>query len=356
MSNIPPHLVKLQANVDPAWLERRSEEIIDPSLPIIDPHHHLWDIADGRRYLFDDVLADFQSGHNVVASVFVEAEAMYDADRPAEMRPVGETEFANGVAARSASGRYGDIRVCAGIVGHCDIGLGSRVEPVIEAHLKAAGRRFRGIRPTIVWHEDAQVRPREIGANLLVQKPSLDAIAVIARHDLTFDIWAFFTQLDEVVQVCKRFPGLKVIVNHVGGPIGIGPYAGHRDDMMKVWRSRVAALAECPNAFMKIGGMGMRYAGLRFREQPLPPSSDMLVESWKPYVEFCIETLGANRCMFESNFPVDKALCSYHVLWNAFKKMAAGCSDAERHQLFFGTAKQVYRLAVAPKVDSKASG
>ena len=344
MSNAPKHALKLQANVDPAWLKGRTEEIIDPSLPIIDPHHHLWDTWDGRRYLFDDVLADFRSG---VASVFVEAEAMYDADRPIEMQPVGETEFANGIAAQSASGRYGDIRICAGIVGHCDLGLGSRVEPVIEEHLKAGRGRFRGIRPVVVWHEDPEVRPREIKPHILIQPASLEAIAVIARYELTLDIWAFFTQLDEVLQVCKRFPDLKIIVNHVGGPIGIGPYAGRREEMLQCWRSRVAALAECPNVFMKIGGMAMRYSGLRFRQAPLPPSSDMLVESWKDYVEFCIEKFGASRCMFESNFPVDKALCSYHVLWNAFKKMTAGCSQTEQHQLFFGTAKQIYRLAVS---------
>ncbi|CAA9543489.1 MAG: Purine/pyrimidine phosphoribosyl transferase, partial [uncultured Thermomicrobiales bacterium] len=106
-----------------AWLDRLREEIIEPALPIVDPHHHLWD-RPGWRYLLDELLADLNSGHTIVATVFLQCRAMHRADGPEALRPVGETEFVNGVAAMSASGGYGLTRVCAGIVGPADLRLG----------------------------------------------------------------------------------------------------------------------------------------------------------------------------------------------------------------------------------------
>jgi L-fuconolactonase len=327
----------------PDWLATQQEAIVDPDLPIIDPHHHVFDFG-GHRYMFGDVLEDFRSGHNVVGSVFVQCHTMYRASGPEELKPVGETEFANGVAAQSASGIYGRSRVFAGIVGSADLLLADRIEPVLEAHVRAGGGRFRGIRPTAVWHESAEVRPLEIIPHLLVDPRSKKAIACLRRMGMTLDAWVFFTQLEDTLDICRSFPDLTVIVNHTGGPLGLGPHAGKRDEQFDLWRSRIRALADCPNAYMKIGGLGMRYAAFNFHTLERAPSSDLLVQSWRPYVETCIECFGANRCMFESNFPVDKGMYSYQVVWNAFKKLAAQCTQAERTHLFSATAQDVYRL------------
>ena len=260
------------------------------------------------------------------------------------MRPVGETEFVNGVAAQSASGGYGPGRMCAGIVGTTDIMLGGRVEPVLEAHLKAGGGRFRGIRPTLAWHESPLVRALDIKPQILMQKPAREAIGCIDKLKLSLDVWVFFTQLDEVLDVCRSFPDLTVVINHTGGPVGIGPYAGQREAVFADWLKKIDALSQCPNAYVKLGGLAMHSSGFAFNELPVPPSSDLLAEKWAPYFEACIERLGAGRCMFESNFPIDKGMCSYHVMWNAFKKITKGYSSAERGQLFNQTAARVYRL------------
>jgi L-fuconolactonase len=335
--------IRKHPRVNPDWLATRTEEIVDPELEIVDPHHHVLDMP-GRRYRFDDVLADFQSGHKIVASVHVQAHSMYRAGGPEEMRPVGETEFVNGVAAQSASGGYGPGRMCAGIVGTTDIMLGGRVEPVLEAHLKAGGGRFRGIRPTLAWHESPQVRALDIKPQILMQKAAREAIGCIDRFKLSLDVWVFFTQLDEVLDVCRSFPDLTVVINHTGGPLGIGPYAGQREAVFAEWLKKIEAIGQCTNAHVKLGGLAMHYSGFAFNELNVAPSSDLLAEKWAPYFEVCIERLGARRCMFESNFPIDKGMCSYHVMWNAFKKITKGYSSAERGQLFSQTAARVYRL------------
>jgi L-fuconolactonase len=329
------------------WLSLRTEQILEPALPIIDAHHHVWN-QPANRYMFEDVLADFQCGHNVIASVGVQAHSMYRADGPEELKPVGETEFLNGLAAQSASGDYGRTRLCAGIVAAADITLGADVDRVLEAHLRSGGDRLRGIRPTTAWHESSEVRGLDIPEHLLESAAAREAIRCIARRGLSLDLWLFFTQLDEALAICRAFPDLTVVINHVGGPLGTGPYRGRRDEMFPAWLSRVQALAQCPNALMKLGGLGMRYAGFDFHTQALPPSSDLLADTWRPYVHACIAAFGADRCMFESNFPVDRAMYSYHVLWNAFKKLAAGCSVAEKDALFRGCAARAYRLSIEP--------
>lgn len=337
--------LKAHLRVDPEWLAARKEEIVEPEMPIVDPHHHVWDMP-GNRYMFDEVLEDFQSGHNVIASVHVQCHSMYREDGPEEMRPVGETEFVNGVAAQSASGEYGPSRVCAGIVGTADLMLGSRIEPVLQAHLSAGGGRFRGIRPTLAWHESAQVRALDIQPHILMQKQAREAIRRVADLGLTLDVWVFFTQLDEVLDVCRQFPHLKVIVNHAGGPVGIGPYEGKREEVFKIWSKKIEFLSACPNTTIKLGGLAMRYGGFAFNTLPQPPSSDLLVEKWTPYIDACIQRFGPARCMFESNFPVDRGMCNYHVLWNAFKKMTHQYSPEERRYLFSKTALDTYKLAI----------
>jgi predicted TIM-barrel fold metal-dependent hydrolase len=327
------------------WLDRRTEPILEPELPIVDPHHHLWD-RPGWRYLLDELLSDTSSGHNVVATVYVQARAMYRVTGPEEMRPVGETEFINGVAAMSASGTYGKTRHCAGIVGHADLTLGSRAEPVLAAHIRAGGDRFRGIRHITAWDADASVRnpayspPR----GLLGDKSFHEGFAVLGRLGLSFDAWLYHPQIGELADLARAFPATKIVLNHVGGPIGIGAYAGKRNEVFAAWAASIEALAACPNACVKLGGLGMRMGGFGFHEQPEPPSSEALAAAWRPYVETCIAAFGASRCMFESNFPVDKGSYGYPVFWNACKLLAKGASKSEKADLFAGTAARFYRL------------
>ena len=327
------------------WLDRRVEPILEPELPIVDPHHHLWD-RPGWRYLLDELLADTSSGHNVVATVYVQARAMYRAMGAEEMRPVGETEFINGVAAMSASGIYGKTKACAGIVGHADLTLGSRVEPVLAALIRAGGDRFRGIRHITAWDADPSIRnpayspPR----GLLGDKAFREGFAVLGRLGLSFDAWLYHPQIGELADLARAFPATRIVLNHVGGPIGMGAYAGKRDEVFAVWAASIKALAACPNACVKLGGLGMRMGGFGFHEQPEPPSSEALAAAWRPYVETCIAAFGASRCMFESNFPVDKGSYGYPVFWNACKLLAKGASKTEKADLFAGAAARFYRL------------
>jgi len=321
------------------------EPILEPELPIIDPHHHLWD-RHGWRYLLDELLADTGSGHNILATVFVQARAMTRAMGPVEMRPVGETEFVNGIAAMSASGIYGKTRVCAGIVGHADLTLGSRVEAVLAAHMRAGGDRFRGIRHITAWDADPSIRnpayspPR----GLLADRSFREGFAVLGRLDLSFDAWLYHPQIDELADLARAFPEARIVLNHVGGPIGIGTYAGKHKEVFPAWAASIRAIAACPNVCVKLGGLGMRMGGFGFHEQMEPPSSEMLAATWRPYVETCIHAFGASRCMFESNFPVDKGSYSYPVFWNACKILARGTSASEKADLFAGTAARFYRL------------
>jgi predicted TIM-barrel fold metal-dependent hydrolase len=262
---------------------------------------------------------------------------------------VGETEFANGVAAMSASGIYGKTRHCAGIVGHADLTLGGRVEPVLEAHLRAGGVRFRGIRHIAAWDADTSVRnpAYDPPAGLLGDAAFREGFAALGRFGLTFDAWLFHPQIDELTDLARAFPQVGIVLDHVGGPIGIGAYAGRRQAVFPDWAASIRRLAGCPNVYVKLGGLGMRLGGFGFHEQPEPPSSEALAAAWRPYIETCIEAFGPARAMFESNFPVDKGSYSYAVFWNACKRLAHGASDAERAQLFSGTAARFYRLDLA---------
>jgi predicted TIM-barrel fold metal-dependent hydrolase len=327
------------------WLNRRKEPILDPELPIVDPHHHLWD-RHGWRYLLDDLLADTNSGHNVVATVFIQARSMYREAGPVELRPVGETEFVNGVAAMSASGTYGKTRICAAIVGHADLTLGSRVEPVLAAHLRAGGDRFRGIRHITTWDADSSVgNPAYVTSRYLMADQSFrEGFAVLGRLGLSFDAWLFHPQIDELADLARAFPDTPIVLNHVGGPIGIGAYAGQRKEVLARWAASIKGLAACQNVYVKLGGLGMRIGGFGFHEQAEPPSSEILADAWRPYIETCIEAFGPSRAMFESNFPVDKGSYSYAVFWNACKLLAKGATDSEKVDLFSGTAARFYRL------------
>jgi L-fuconolactonase len=331
---------------DDPWLAKAPPEpILDPELPIVDTHHHLWDRPD-HRYLLPELLADIDTGHHVVATVFLECHAMYRADGPEAMRPVGETEFVAGIAAMSASGRYGPTRVAAGIVGFADLTLGDRVEPVLEAQLRAGGGRFRGVRHSAAWDASEVIgNSRTANGPHLMKRPEFRAgLARLTALGLSLDAWVFHPQLDDVTDLARAFPAANIIVGHCGGPLGYGPYAGKRDEVFARWKSAITGLATCPNVVMKLGGMMMRLAAYDYRALPAPPSSAELADHWRPYIETCIERFGPSRCMFESNFPVDKMGIGWAALWNAFKRIAAHASPAEKLALFSGTARRVYRL------------
>jgi L-fuconolactonase len=330
-----------------AWLAQVTETALEPDLPICDPHHHLWDRRDGqveRRYMIDEIMGDIASGHNIVSTVFIEHLSMFRQDGPDEFKYVGEVEFANGIAAMAASGLYGKTRVAAGIVGYADLGTGSRVRAVLEAEIAAARDRFRGIRCTGAWDPDPRIARAE-KPGLYMDAKFREGYAELAPLGLTFDLPCRYHQLSEVADLATAFPDTTIVLNHVGGVVGIGAYAGRRAEIFDAWKQGLARVAERPNVTVKLGGLCMDYCGFGWHERPRPPTSLELEAAQRPYMETVIELFGVDRCMFESNFPVDKIGCSYGVLWNAFKRIAAGCSAGEKAKLFHDTAVRVYRLA-----------
>lgn len=345
-----------------------AEAILDPDLPIIDPHHHLWDrpaaliaqlpppkhgfdhiIRGTPRYLLDELMADLNTGHNIIGTVYMECGAMYRADAEAAFKPVGETEFVNGVAAMSASGLYGPARACAGIVGHVDLTIGPKAREVLQAHIAAGNGRFRGIRHSASYDQDTDV----LGPLAARQQEGLyrrgdfrAGFAELAPLGLSFDAWMLEPQLPELISLAKAFPDTQIVLDHVGTPLGIGRYAGKRDERFAKWTQSIQELAALPNVSVKVGGLAMVFPGFpSFMSDP-PASSEQLAEEWLPYVEICIKAFGVDRCMFESNFPVDNGSCDYATLWNAFKRVAAGYSADEKAALFAGTARKVYRLDI----------
>jgi len=333
-----------------AWLTRRpAEAALEPDLPIIDAHHHFWDTPERGRYLLSELLTDIGGGHNIVATVFLECRSMYKKDGPSEMAPVGEVEFANGIAAMSASAGYGPCRVAEGIVGHADLTLGSRVREVLEAEIRVGGGRFRGIRHAASWNasEAIQIFATRVVPPHLVRNPkSREGFAQLAPLGLSFDSWQYHPQLPEAIDLARVFPDTTIILNHVGGVLGVGPYIGRRQEMLAGWKRDIAQLAKCPNVNVKLGGIGMTSFGFDFHEREMPSSSEDLAAAWRQYIEPCIEAFGVNRCMFESNFPVDKHSCGYTELWNAFKRITSGASAAEKRALYSATAARVYRLTL----------
>ena len=331
-----------------AWLQLTTEPTLDPDLPICDPHHHLWDRPDDR-YLLDELLQDIRSGHNIVSTVFVECRAMYRKDGPPEMKPIGETEFVHGIAAQSASGQYGPTTVAAGIVGHADLTLGAAVTKVLEAHLAASPNRFRGIRHICTWDASPAVKTPIPGAprGLMLDSAFRAGFAALQKYGLSYDAWLYYPQLPELVSLARAFPEVPIIVNHIAGVLGVGPYAGKRDEVFQAWKRGMGELAACPQVVVKLGGLGMPRSGFGWETQPAPPGSQELAEATAPYYLAAIELFGADRCMFESNFPVDKLSYSYGIVWNSFKRMTRSFSRPERAALFHDTATRVYRLASA---------
>ena len=331
------------------WLAQTIEEPLEPALPICDPHHHLWDQVSGRvasRYLIDEIAADVNAGHNIVSTVFIECGAMFKTDGPEALRPVGETEFVNGIAAMSAAGLYGKTRIAAGIIGTADLRLGDPVAAVLDAQIAAGGGRFRGIRRSAAWDADPAVPKHRTnpGPGLLARDDFRAGFKHLASRNLTFEAWCYYRQIPDVTSLARAFPATTIILNHFGGPIGVGAYAGKAKDVFNEWRGSITELATCPNVVAKLGGINMEVNGFGWHERSRPPSSQELCDATRNYYEFTIEKFGADRCMFESNFPVDMVTCSYTVLWNSFKRLTSGYSAADKAKLFHDTAARVYRL------------
>lgn len=337
---VSPHLP-----IRPEWLALHSEPALEPELAIIDAHHHIWDHAN-NRYLHADVLADVTAGHRILATVFVECGTMYRTNGPAALASLGETEFVNRIAEASGTG---PCRIAAGIVGNANLLLGAEVGAVLDAHARAAPGRFKGVRNSSVYHPDPRARGSLANPppGLLLDAQFRRGFACLAPRGLSFDGWMYHTQLDDLVDLARAFPDTRIVMNHAGGPIGIGPYEGRRREVFKEWRQSMRELARCDNVAVKLGGMGMRLFGFDFAAKDKPPRSEALAAAWSPYLMECIEAFGPGRCMFQSNFPVDKGTSSYVVIWNAFKRATAALGAEERRALFLGTAARVYRIDVA---------
>ena len=332
---------------DREWLARQpAESILEPDLPIVDAHHHLWD-RPKHRYMLEELTADTSSGHRVVSTVFVDCRAFYRASGPEAMRPIGETEFANGVAAMAASGVYGPTLTCAAIVSHVDLTLGAAAREPLEAHIRAGNGRFRGIRHAGGWVDTPLIANSHTNPpqGLYALPAFREGFAQLAPLSLSFEAWQFHPQLGEVADLARAFPETSIILNHVGGPLGVGPYAGRSDAVFADWKRGMTELARCPQVSVKLGGLGMRIGMFDHHAQPAPPSSQQIADAWRPWIDTTIELFGAQRCLFESNFPVDKLSTGYATLWNAFKRLAAGASEVEKTALFSGTASRVYRIS-----------
>lgn len=331
------------------WLAQIQEETLEPNLPICDPHHHLWEFRTERsapQYLINDILDDINCGHNIVSTVFIECGAMWKADGPKDMVVIGETEFVNGIAAMSASGLYGPCKIAAGIICTADLMLGADVGKVLDAQIAAGGGRVRGIRYGLVWDPSGsttqgRMKPPQ---HLMYDATFRQGFAELAKRDLSFEVWCYHTQIPDVIDLAKAFPDTTLILDHFGGPLGVGPFQGKSDEVFADWQKNIKELAKCQNVVAKLGGINMIENGFGWHEQPKPPTSQELMEATRHYYDFTIEQFGIDRCMFESNFPVDQVTCNYNTLWNSFKRLTETYSADEKFRLYHDTATRIYRL------------
>ena len=332
------------------WLELTQEAALEPDLPICDPHHHFWDLRPERlpyqRYLLPELAADLNAGHNIKSTVFIEARAMYRAEGPEELRPVGEVEFVQGLAAASASGLYGPARAAAAIIGHANLNRGAAVAPVLDALQAASPNRFRGIRHSVTWdpHPEVENTSAHNWPGQLASDNFQAGARLLAARGLSLEGWLYFPQLPELADFAQAVPDLTIILNHIGGLLRVGPYAGREDEVMAQWRAGIAAVAACPNVVCKLGGVGMPRTGFDWHTRHRPIGSEELAADMAPLLHYCIEQFGPARCMFESNFPVDKVSYSHSILYNAFKRLSAGYSPTERAGMFHDNAARVYRI------------
>jgi L-fuconolactonase len=326
------------------WIERVVEDVIDPERPLIDPHHHLWQRPTGS-YLLEDLWRDTGSGHRVEQTVFIECRASYRQTGPEHLRCVGETEFVREIARASGQGGAGKS-VIAGIVAYADLTAGAAVEEVLDAHAQASAGLFRGIRHAGARdpHPEVLSIPGRGAEALYAREDFRQGMRALGRAGLTYDTWHYHHQNRTFAELARAVPDTTMILDHFGTPLGVGPYATQREPIFEQWRSDVAEIARCPNVYAKLGGLAMPDNGFGWDKRDKPASSDELVEAQRRYYLHAIECFGPERCMFESNFPVDKRSISYRVLWNAFKKIAREFSQDEQHAMFYATAARVYRL------------
>jgi len=337
-----------------AWLATQEEEPLDPAIPIVDSHHHLYD-RPNCRYLLEELLRDIDTGHNVRATVIVQARSMLRADAPPELQPLGETEFANGIAAMSASGIYGETRVCAGIVGFADLTLGDSIRPILERHISLAGGsvaeggRFRGVRQSLTWDADASLMNPlyAISEHMMASREFRAGFAHLAALGLSFEGWVFFPQIGELAALARAFPETPIVLNHCGGIVRIAGYVSRHAEVFERWRRGITELARCPNVMVKLSGLGMKLGGFGFEDCERAPGSKDLAQSWRPWIETCTDAFGASRCMYGSNFPVDKGSYAYGIGLNALKRLTAQASPSEKADIFWRSAKKFYRLSEA---------
>ncbi len=332
---------------DNDWLALTTEETLEPDMLICDAHHHFWDFRMERipyhRYLLHELAADLNSGHNVRSTVFLEARAMYRPDGPEELRPVGEVEFVQGLAAASATGLYGSAKAAAAIIGHANLNLGDDVERVLDALQAASPNRFRGIRQSVGWDPHPEIENRGV-EHQLASADFRAGARVLARRGLVYENTVYFPQLGEVAEFANAVPDLIIVSNHIGGLMRVGPYGNRDDEVLPAWREGIATLAKCPNVVMKLGGVGQPRYGFDWHTREKPIGSEELAEALSPLMTYCIDQFGPERCMFESNFPPDKVSYSYNVMYNAFKRMTSSYSATERAAMFHDNAVRVYSI------------
>lgn len=328
-------------------LEGRDEAILEPDLVIVDSHHHLFDLP-GNRYMLEDYVADATAGHNVVASVYCETQVFSRKDGPEALRPLGEVEFANGVAAMTAGGQYGPCKVAHGIIGHANLTLGSAVGELLDRCMAAASERFRGIRHVTIEYPDD--RPFKYVMTYKPPKGVLETpgfplgLAEVERRGLVYDAAVFDPSLPVLTRMIDRFPGLTVVLNHIGIAIGVDMTAQEKAEVFRTWSASLREIAKRPNVMCKIGGLGMPNWGFGFELRQDVVRSEELAQAWRPYVETAIEAFGPDRCMMESNFPPDGRSGGYVPTWNALKIITRAMSAEDKAKLYAGTACRVYRL------------
>ncbi|MEM8743489.1 MAG: amidohydrolase family protein [Pseudomonadota bacterium] len=340
-------MVKQSRNHD--WLEQVQEEALEPDLPICDPHHHLWRDRKGAVqpcYMLDEIVEDLSGGHNIVSTVFIECGAEFREDGPEDLRCVGETDFVVGIAEQADAQGYGHFHIAKGIVGTADLKIGDAVADVLDAQIEAGKGRFRGIRLGTLWHESPEIADHRTNPpkGLMLRDDFREGFRHLASRELSFEVWCCHPQIDEAADLARAFPDTVIVLDHFGGPVGIGPYEGKSEEVFAHWRKMIDGLAACPNVYAKLGGLNMEVNGFGWHERDKPPTSDELLAATRHYFDYQIEKFGVERCMFESNFPVDKVSCSYTVVWNMFKKLARDFSADEKAALFHDTATGVYRL------------
>lgn len=320
------------------------EGVIDPSLPIIDPHHHIWNAAHGKYdYLVPELLADIHSGHRIVQTVYCECKSMFRQDGAVELRPVGETEF---VIDSIARGGPKASNLCTGLVMFADLMLGAKVQPVLDAHYAAAGARIKGIRNIAAHDPSPLIRSFVPGAGLLSNATFREGIACLVRNALVFETFVFHPQLGELADLAAAFPEATIVVGGLGGPLGVGPYKGRRQEVFEAWRCGLNGLARHENVYVHIGAFGAKMLGLGLHKREVPPRTQEYAAAWAPYVDVCLEAFGPQRCMLTSNYPEDRSSISYRQLWNVFKTICRDLSSDEKRQIFSETAARVYKLAI----------